>query len=116
VALEAALFLSFLAGQAILSQHHSGASLSDPGALRSVVGTGLYLTLVGMLGIALGCIIRSTAGGIVTLFGFLLVLPVLISILPSGWSRNVSPYLPSTAGVPAGPGLPAGHAGRRRGR
>jgi ABC-2 type transport system permease protein len=97
-ALEAALFLSFLAGQAILAQHHSGASLSDPGALRAVIGAGLYLTLVGMLGIALGCIIRSTAGGIVTLFGLLLVLPVLVSILPSGWSRHVSPYLPSTAG------------------
>jgi ABC-2 type transport system permease protein len=98
VTLEAALLLSFLAGQAILSAHHSGVSLSDPGALRVVLGAGLYLTVVGLLGIALGCLLRSTAGGIATLLGIMLVLPVLGGVLPSGWSRHVAPYLPSTAG------------------
>jgi ABC-2 type transport system permease protein len=98
VTLEAALLISFLAGQAILSAHHAGVSLSDPGSLRVVLGAGLYLTVVGMLGIALGCLLRSTAGGIVTLLGVLLVLPALTGVLPSGLSRQVSPYLPSTAG------------------
>jgi ABC-2 type transport system permease protein len=98
VTLEAALLVSFLTGQAILSAHHSGVSLSDPGALRVVVGAGLYLTLVGLLGIAMGCLLRSTAGGIATLLGVLLVLPVLGGVLPSSWSGHLDPYLPSTAG------------------
>jgi len=43
--------------------------------LRATDGTGLYLTVVALLGVSLGFIIRSTAGGIAALFGILLVLP-----------------------------------------
>jgi ABC-2 type transport system permease protein len=95
---EAALFVTFLAGQAILSSKHAGASLSDPGVLRAVTGTGLYLTVVGLLGVALGFLIRNTAGAMATLLGIVLVLPVLADVLPSDWARHVVPYLPSNAG------------------
>jgi ABC-2 type transport system permease protein len=94
----AAAFVAFLSGQAILSSKHVGASLSDPGVLRAVIGTGLYLAVVGLLGMALGFIIRNTAGAITTLFGILLVLPVLGEVLPASWAAHVVPYLPSNAG------------------
>ena len=95
---ETALFATFLAGQAILSAKHAGASLSDPGVLRAVAGAGLYLTVVGLLAMALGFLVRNTAGAMATLFGIVLVLPVLGDLLPSGWARHVVPYLPSNAG------------------
>jgi ABC-type transport system involved in multi-copper enzyme maturation permease subunit len=63
-----------------------------------VIGAGLYLTVVGLLGIGLGFIIRNTAGAIATLFGVLLVLPVLGAVLPSSWAKHIVPYLPSNAG------------------
>lgn len=93
-----AAFVAFLSGQAILSSKHIGASLSDPGVLRAVIGAGLYLTVVGLLGMALGFLIRNTAGAITALFGILLILPVLGEVLPADWATHVTPYLPSNAG------------------
>ncbi|HEY1570935.1 MAG TPA: ABC transporter permease [Pseudonocardiaceae bacterium] len=91
-------FVSFFVGQALLSSQHIQTTLSAAGVLRAVLGVGLYLTVVGLLGVALGWIIRSTAGGIATLFGLLLVLPALGEALPDSWSQHIVPYLPSDAG------------------
>ncbi|WP_103885804.1 ABC transporter permease subunit [Actinacidiphila yanglinensis] len=89
---------AFLIGQGVLSSRHLGTSLSAPGVTRMVLGTGLYLTVVGLLGVAIGALIRNTAGGIATLFGVLLVLPALAEALPSSWGNRFGPYLPGNAG------------------
>ncbi|MBO2463481.1 ABC transporter permease subunit [Actinomadura violacea] len=99
VMMEIASFAAFLGGEAILSTRHVQATLSSPQALRIVIGVGLYLTVVGLLGTALGTIIRSTAGAIAALFGILLVLPVLGEVLNlTSWGKHITPYLPSNAG------------------
>ncbi|GAA4602861.1 ABC transporter permease subunit [Actinoallomurus liliacearum] len=99
VLMEIVSFVTFLGGQAILSSQHVQATLSSPQALRIVTGVGLYLTVVGLLGTALGTIIRSTAGAIAALFGILLVLPVLGEVLNlTSWGKHITPYLPSNAG------------------
>jgi hypothetical protein len=89
---------AFFASQLFLSHYGHGSSLSDPGVLRAVVGTGVYLALVGILGGAIGWIVRSTPGGISSLVGLLLVLPVLFQVLPGSWAANVFSYLPTEAG------------------
>ena len=94
---EIASFVGFFVGQATLGTH--SVALSSDGALRAVIGTGLYLTIVALLGVSLGFIIRSTAGGIAALVGILLVLPGVVSILPQTWQDTISPYLPSNAGA-----------------
>jgi len=66
--------------------------------LRQVMGVGLYLTVVGLLGVAIGALIRNTAGGIATVFGLLLVVPVLAEALPTSWADHVNQWLPSNAG------------------
>jgi hypothetical protein len=91
-------FMAFFGGQAFLSSQHIQTSLSAPGVLRAVIGAGLYLTGVGLLGVALGWIIRHTAGAIATLFGLLLVLPALGDALPDNLAPHINPYLPSNAG------------------
>ena len=91
-------FIAFFAGQAMLSSQHIQTTLGAPGVLRAVLGTALYLTVIGMLGVALGWILRHTAGAIATLFGLVLILPALVSALPDSWSSHIDPYLPSTAG------------------
>ena len=93
-----AAMLSFFAGQAMLAAQHIQTSLSAPGVPRVVFGTAIYLTLVGLFGIALGAITRSTPGGIASVFGMLLVLPLLLHALPSSWANDIGPYLPSNAG------------------
>jgi ABC-2 type transport system permease protein len=89
-------FAAFLVGQQLLGSH--GTTLSAPHALRAVIGVALYLTVVAVLAIGLGFIIRSTAGGIASLFGLLLVLPAIGHVLPTSWQQHVLPYLPSNAG------------------
>jgi len=91
-------FAAFEVGQQLLSSKHIETTLSAPGVTRAVVGAALYLTVVGLFGVALGWLMRHTAGAISTLFGVLLVLPILVHVLPSPWSENVDKWLPSTAG------------------
>jgi ABC-2 type transport system permease protein len=99
VVMGVASLAAFAIGQAVLSSKHVGASLSTPGAARAVLGAALYLTILGMLAIGLGFLLRNTAGAIATLFGMLLVLPALAEALPSNWAADVSKYLPMNAGT-----------------
>src|SRR4051812_6991626 len=73
-------------------------TMGDDGVLRSLVGAGLYLGLVGVFGVALGVVLRSSAGAIAVLVGVLLILPGLATLLPDSWEDSVTPYLPSNAG------------------
>ena len=45
-----ASFISFFLGQMVLDSHHLGVPISAPGALRSVIGAALYITVAGMIG------------------------------------------------------------------
>lgn len=93
-----AVFAAFLIGQAILSGGGTGAALTDPGVLRAVLGSVGYLAGVALLGLAIGAIIRITAGAIAAVVGTLLLLPPLLSlVLPGGWGDTVVRYLPSNA-------------------
>lgn len=73
-------------------------SLSDDGVLRSLAGAGVYLALVAVFGVALGMLLRSSAGAIAVLVGVLLILPGLASLLPDSLYDNINPYFPSNAG------------------
>lgn len=91
-------FVSFFLGQALLNSHHLGVSISAPGALRDVIGAALYATVAGMIGMALGGLLRNTAAGISTFVAVFFVIPPLTDLLPSSWSSHFVQYLPSNAG------------------
>jgi ABC-type transport system involved in multi-copper enzyme maturation permease subunit len=88
----------FLLSSGVLSATAAGMSLSDGGVVRGLIGAGLYLGLVGVIGVALGTLLRSTAGGISALVGTFLLVPGLMSLLPKSWRDDLTPYLPSNAG------------------
>ncbi|MDQ1484649.1 MAG: type transport system permease protein [Actinomycetota bacterium] len=99
VLMLASTFIAFELGQSILSSTHHQASLSSPGALRAIVGGALYLAILAMLGVGLGFLVRNTGGAIASLFGLLLILPVLAQALPGHWAGDVWKYLPMPAGT-----------------
>jgi ABC-2 type transport system permease protein len=94
VVAEVVAFASFLVGQALLSAPATHASLSTPGALRAVVGTGLYLGVIGLFALGLATIIRHTAGAISAFVGILLVLPIIVQALPNSIQDDVQRFLP----------------------
>jgi ABC-2 type transport system permease protein len=91
-------FAAYFVFQLCLSDDALQTSIGDPGVLRAVTGGGLYLTTLGLLGLGLGAVLRSSAGAIATLLGMLFVPPILISVLPATWQDNVGRYLPMMAG------------------
>jgi hypothetical protein len=93
-----AVFIVFFAGQAILTGQHINIAISHPGVLRSLFGAALYLTVMGLFGLGLGAIVRSTAGGIASLAALVFVVPPIVGLLPSSVSNSVDPYLPINAG------------------
>jgi ABC-2 type transport system permease protein len=94
-----AVLAAFLVGQSILSAEQLDITLSRTGVARAVVGSALYLSAVGLLGLALGALLRSTAWAVAGLFGVLFGPQLLTGLLPATWSDRVYPYLPGPAGV-----------------
>src|SRR5262249_36686376 len=94
-----AVLVRFCASQAILHNiRHLQISFSDPGVARSVIGGAVYVMLVGIFALAIGAIVRNTAGGIATFAAIFFVLPPLMFTLPTSWNNAISQYLPSEAG------------------
>lgn len=93
-----AVFIVFFAGQGILSGRHINIGLSHPGVVRALFGAALYLVVMGLFGLGLGAITRSTAAGISALAALIFVLPPIIGLLPTSTANSINPYLPSNAG------------------
>jgi ABC-2 type transport system permease protein len=90
--------VSFFASQAILTDHHVQTSLTAPHVARAVIGAALFLTVLGLFSLALGALVRNTAGGIAAFAGLMFVLPGLDALLPASWGNAINPYLPLSAG------------------
>jgi ABC-2 type transport system permease protein len=95
---EVVTFLSFLIGQALLAPTAPHATLATPGALRAVVGTGLYLCVTALLGLGLATLLRHTAGAISAYVGIILVVPIIVAALPASLQADVNRFLPLNIG------------------
>ena len=75
----------------MLAGHHQGVSLSRPGVPGAVLAAGILLCVCTMLGLALGSIIRHTAGGIAATIGVIL-LPAILGLLPAPWNGRIGRF------------------------
>jgi len=75
---------------------------ADPGYLLALVGGAGYLALIGVLALAVGAILRHSAGAIAAALGLILVVPtillILSAVLQADWLANVGSFLPDAAG------------------
>lgn len=94
-----AVFGAFLAGQSVLSAEHLDVSVGQPGVARAVAGAALYLSVVALLGLGMGAILRHTAGGVAAVIGVLLGPQLLTGFLPADVADDVYRWLPSPAGL-----------------
>lgn len=93
----ASLLAAFFVGQAVYGGGGPAASLSDPGVLRAVLAAALFPTVIAVMGVGFGALMRHTATAIGILVAILFVVPVLLETLGGVWG-DASEYLPGEAG------------------
>lgn len=93
------MFVSAAIAAAILGDD-GPLELGDAETWRMLAGAAVFLSLVGLLGLALGTLVRNTAGGISSALGLLLVLPLVLQLFGMNleWVRDAAAYLPLPAG------------------
>lgn len=91
-------FAAFFAGQPFFAKRGIGASLSDDGVLRAVFGAALYVVVSGLFGLAVGLLLRHSAGAITVVVAFMFVLPLVVNAFPGDWGKAVIRYFTSNAG------------------
>ncbi|QTE28868.1 ABC transporter permease subunit [Pengzhenrongella sicca] len=93
-----AIALSILATRAMLGPVDLAVDLGDPETARILFGTALYLAAISLLAFAFGALLRHSAAALAAVLGLLLVLENVFLLIPLDFFREVSPFLPSTAG------------------
>lgn len=91
-------FGSFGVAQVLIHGQAPSASLGQHLVLRAVVGAGLYISLIGVLGLAFGFLLRAAAAGIGVMVAIMLVLPAILLALPTSWEQPIEEFWPTQAG------------------
>jgi ABC-2 type transport system permease protein len=97
VASAITVFAVFFITTAILRSHIS-ITLGQPGLTKAVIGSILYLGVLGLFALAIGGLIRHTVGALAVVLGVVIVVPPLISLIPGTIANHVHGYLPTIAG------------------
>lgn len=95
---ELASFITFILGQSIYSGVVPTASLANAAVFRSVLFAGLYLTMLSLIGLGLGLILRQSAASISVFTSLLLIVPIITLLLPQSWQNTMDRYEPSQLG------------------
>lgn len=91
------VFAVFFIGTSILHSHIV-ITLGQPGILRGTLGGIAYLVMLGIFAMAIGGLIRHTAGAVATVLGLILVVPPLVGLIPGTIAHHIHGYLPTVAG------------------
>jgi len=84
---EVLSFVSFFEGQAVLRGGAPTAALGQPGVLRAVALSGVFLALFALLGLGIGTVIRHTAGAVAVFAGVTFLVPILFNSISHGIAR-----------------------------
>lgn len=91
-------FGSYLAANLFLSREGIGLALSDDGVLRAIGGGGLYLAVLALFGLALGLLMRHTAGAVTVGLATLFVVGNLVMLIPGATGEWLTKLMPGNAG------------------
>lgn len=91
-------FLGWLGGNAFLSAEGIGISLGDDGMLRSLFGSGLYMAGLGLLAMAVGLLLRSTAAAVSVVLALVFLVGNLVMLLPGSLGEWLTKLMPGNAG------------------
>ena len=96
------LVIAALVTAPLLANKGVTADFGDGQVWLTLLGGAGYLALIGLMSLAIGLLIRASAGGIAAALGLVLVVPIILSIIArvtqADWASNIAAYLPSNAG------------------
>ncbi|MGW2178195.1 ATP-binding cassette domain-containing protein [Streptomyces sp. NPDC001732] len=111
VVMTTTALLAFLVAQLFLDDTDQAASLGDPGVLRAIVGNAAGTTLLSLIALGLGALLRSVPGAIGAYIGGVMILPEVLSMLPYDAVESAIKYFPTQAAGALGSATPlAGEA------
>ncbi len=91
-------FAGYLGGNWFLDDHGVGVALTDDGVLRSMVGSGLYLAVLGLFALGVGVLVRSTAAALSIVLALVFVVGTMVFLLPGAWGEWIGKLMPGNAG------------------
>jgi ABC-type transport system involved in multi-copper enzyme maturation permease subunit len=91
-------FASYAVASPFYTRHGVDLSLTETANLRALLAVPVYLTLVALMGLGLGFLLRHTAGAISSLVGLFFVLPIITNFLPGTMGKDINKIVPSNAG------------------
>jgi ABC-2 type transport system permease protein len=94
---EVIAWISFFVGSAIARKHVT-VTLSTPGSERAILGFGLVMAMVALISLAIGALLRHTAGAISVALGLNLVVPILFGLIPGSVGKHIMYAMPEPAG------------------
>jgi hypothetical protein len=92
---EVLSFSTYFLGRFILAGQASQISLSQPGILRVLIESGIDLAIVGLIGLGIASIVRSSAASLSIFTSIMLVLTVVLFAMPGVIVHDMSRYLPA---------------------
>lgn len=91
-------FASYLIASPFYTKHGVELSLGHAANLRALLAVPVYLTLIALMGLGLGYLLRHTAAAISSLVGLLFVIPIITNFLPGRIGKDINKIVPSNAG------------------
>jgi len=93
----AAIGISYLVTKPILGRHDLNAGLSGQ-TIRVFLACSLLLAMISLLALAIGALMRHSAGAISTVLGVLLLVPIILGILGNfvSWASDIAKWMPNS--------------------
>ena len=96
----AAIFLAGLVSLPILDNYDLKLDLGSSQSVKMLLVNSLYVAAVAAIGMALGALIRNSAGGIMSLVGLFFVAPIAFQLIPGDFFVETRKYLPGNTVEP----------------
>ena len=90
-----AVLIAGLVSIPILNNYGLELDLASAQSVKTLLVNSLYLAAVVAIGMALGTIVRNSAGGIISLMGLLFVVPIAFQLIPGEFFVEARKYLPT---------------------
>jgi hypothetical protein len=96
----ASSFLAGLVALPILESYDLKLDLGSSQSVKLLLVSSVYVAAVAAIGLALGSIIRNSAGGIMSLVGLFFVAPIALQIIQGDVAKEIRKYLPGNTVEP----------------